>query len=488
VESVRVRFAPSPTGNLHLGSARTALFNYLFAKHSDGKFILRIEDTDQQRNKEDSLEGIIIALEWLGLQWDEGPFIQSERLHIYREYVDRLLKSGRAYRCYCTTEELESIRKSQWEKGEALSYDRRCCYLTEEEIRQKEDQGLPYVIRFKVDREGDTVIHDKIRGEVRFPNSAIDDFVIIKSDGMPTYQLAVVVDDAEMGITHVIRGEEHLSNTPKQYQIFKALGCKPPEYAHIPLILAPDRSKLSKRHGAVWVGQFQDDGYLADALVNYLALLGWALDDKTEVFSRDELIKHFSLEGISKNPAIFDYKKLAWFNGVYIRALGIKEFTDLAVPHLIKAGVLTEALTGSARNRLERILELIQVRVQTLTEVPEKVRYFFSDKITYEPKAVRKFFTKEYVLNLFEELIEGFIKLDEFKAESIEQIFHDYQEKSGLKLGDIIQPVRLAVTGDVVSPPMHETLEVLGRAKTCERIKEAAEYIKRAAWDVAGEQ
>lgn len=481
MKPVRVRFAPSPTGHLHVGSARTALFNYLFARHHGGTFVLRIEDTDTQRNTEESLSGILEGMKWLGLTWDEGPYYQSERVPLYREHLDRLVDKGRAYPCFCTPERLEQMRDDQRKRGEAPRYDGRCFHLSPEEQKAKLDAGESHVYRFRATSEGETVMQDVIRGEVVFPNAAVDDFVILKSDGMATYQFAVVVDDALMQITHVIRGEDHVSNTPKQIQLYQALGYETPQFAHIPLILAEDRSKLSKRHGAVWVGQFRDEGYLPDAFVNYLALLGWAYDDHTEIFSRDGLIEHFTLEKVSKHAAVFDYKKLAWMNGLYIRELTLDEFYEAALPVLKAAGALPSDLSSAEIDRLKSILSLLQTRVGTLAELPGQVQYFYSDDIQFDPKAVKKFLTRPYVPGLLDKLLEAFVSLTPFNEQTIEPIFQTLREQLDLKLGDVIQPVRVAVTGSTVSPPMYETLALLGRAKTCERIRGAAAHVKQLA-------
>lgn len=477
MKPVRVRFAPSPTGHLHVGSARTALFNYLFARHHEGTFVLRIEDTDTQRNTEESLAGILEGLQWLGLTWDEGPYYQSERVPFYREHLQRLLEKGRAYPCFCTPAELDEMRAAQRQRGEAPRYDGRCFHLSETERQVRMDAGASHVYRFRAEQDGETVVHDLIRGQVVFPNDAVDDFVIIKSDGMATYQFAVVVDDALMEITHVIRGEDHVSNTPKQVQLYRALGYEPPEFAHIPLILAEDRSKLSKRHGAVWVGQFRDEGYLPDAFINYLSLLGWAYDDHTEIFTREELIRYFELEKVSKHGAVFDYKKLLWMNGVYIRELALDDFADVALPVL--RGIVPADISGEELERLKRLLGLLQTRVNTLSELPAQVEYFYSDEVSFDAKAVRKFFTREYVPTLFEKLLNEFVSLTPFTEENIEPVFQRLREEFNLKLGDVIQPVRVAVTGSTISPPMYETLALLGRAKTCERLRGAAAYIKR---------
>ncbi|MFY9204018.1 MAG: glutamate--tRNA ligase, partial [Limnochordia bacterium] len=340
MNQVRVRFAPSPTGYLHVGGARTALFNYLYAKHHHGVFVLRIEDTDLARSTEASTRAILDSMAYLGLDWDEGPekggdygpYFQSQRLELYKEYAEKLLSMGRAYECYCTPEELDQIRQEAAAQGRDPKYDGRCRNLTDTQRREFVRQGRKPVIRFKADFEGTTLVDDLIRGQVIFDNNQLDDFVIIKSDGMPTYNFAVVIDDALMRITHVIRGEDHLSNTPKQIQIYQALGFAVPQFAHIPMILGPDRTRLSKRHGATSVGQFQEEGYLAEAMVNYLALLGWAYDDSQTIFSKTELIEKFSLSKVSKNPAVFDLAKLQWMNGVYIRELSLDELYQRTLP------------------------------------------------------------------------------------------------------------------------------------------------------------
>lgn len=479
MSKVRTRFAPSPTGHLHVGGARTALFNYLFARHFGGEFVLRIEDTDLERNTEESLDGILDALDWLGLEWDEGPYFQSERVEIYRDQVDLLLASGRAYRCYCTPEELEKMREEARAKGTPPRYNQRCFHLSDEERMEKEEAGTSYVIRFRAEDTGEIVVSDLIRGDVRFKNDVVDDFVIWKSNGMPTYQLAVVIDDALMEITHVIRGEEHLSNTPKQLQLYHALGLEPPKFAHIPLILAPDKSKLSKRHGAVWVGQFREDGYLPEAMINYLSLLGWALDDKTEIFSLQDLERYFTLDGVSKHPAVFDYKKFTWMNSLYIRDLPEEDYFERSISYLRDARAIPDDLSPEGQEKLKKILALLQTRIRTLQELPRQVTYFFDDEIEFDTKSVEKFFDRPYVLELFNHLLESFIHLDPFSEANIEAIFEGAREKFDKSLGDVIQPVRVAVTGSTVSPPMYDTLALLGRAKTCERIRTAAAMVKK---------
>ncbi|MBO2521057.1 MAG: glutamate--tRNA ligase [Clostridia bacterium] len=485
---VRVRFAPSPTGALHVGSARTALFNWLFARHTGGVFVLRIEDTDALRSTESSAEGILQGLRWLGLDWDEGPgaggdygpYYQRQRLELYREFARRLEERGRAYRCYCTPEELDARRQQMMAEGKGSKYDRRCLHLTGAERRRFEDEGRPYVLRFLCQDEGETVVHDLIRGDVRFPNQVLDDFVIVRSDGMPTYNFAAVVDDHLMAITHVIRGEDHLSNTPKQIQVYQALDLPVPQFAHIPMILGPDRSKLSKRHGAKFIMEFAEEGYLPEAMVNYLALLGWAYDDSQEIFEiPGELIEKFSLEGISKNPAIFDVQKLEWMNGVYIRKLDPAELARRALPTMQKAGLLPQEVSDALMERYRAVVKAVQERVKTLGEIVDRTRYFFAEEITWDPKAVKKFLHREYVPALFERLIMELSPLEPFTAAAIEPVFDRIVEESGLSRGDVMQPVRVAVTGGTVSPGMYETLELLGRARTCQRLRTVLERLRR---------
>ncbi|NLN16878.1 MAG: glutamate--tRNA ligase [Firmicutes bacterium] len=486
---VRVRFAPSPTGFLHVGGARTALFNWLFARHHQGVFVLRIEDTDQVRSTQASVDVILEALRWLGMDWDEGPekggpygpYFQTERLDIYREYAQRLLDEDKAYLCYCTPEELEMRRQEALARGEAPKYDRRCAHLTEAERRQFEEEGRTPVIRFRSGDKGQTAVNDLIRGEVVFENALLDDFVLIKSDGLPTYNYAVVVDDHLMGITHVIRGEDHLSNTPRQIQVYEAFGFPLPQFAHIPMILGPDRTRLSKRHGATSVTQFRDEGYLSEAMVNYLALLGWGYDDKRELFTKEELIKYFALEKVSKNPAIFDQKKLDWMNGVYLRELSVEQLVEAVLPMMIGAGYFTADELEAQRPRVEGICEVLQTRVKTLKELVDTSYYFFLDEVVYDPEAVDKILRKDYVPDLLATLVAEFLRLEKFDVPSIEGVFLRLQEETGRKLGDLIQPVRVAVTGRRVSPGMYETLALVGRPKACQRMKQAAEMAKKPA-------
>ncbi|MGI6641713.1 MAG: glutamate--tRNA ligase [Limnochordia bacterium] len=485
MSKVRVRFAPSPTGFLHVGGARTALYNWLFARHHGGTFVLRIEDTDLARSTEESVRGILDGMRFLGLDWDEGPevggeygpYFQTERLELYHKYVQQLMEVGRAYECFCTPEELEAQRQAQREQKLDIHYDGRCRHLTEEQKAAYRAEGRKPVVRFVSEKEGQTEIPDLIRGSVVFQNSQIDDFVIVKSDGVPTYNYAVVIDDALMEITHVVRGEDHIPNTPKQIQLYKALGFPIPEFAHIPMILGSDKTRLSKRHGATSVMQFHDEGYLADAMVNYLALLGWGYDDSQTLFSRDELIEKFSLERVSKNPAVFDFQKLQWMNGVYIRELTLDEFYDHAFPHLQKAGLVPAEPSEEEQQLIKTVLKELQSRVKLISEVVEMSRYFFTDDFPYNEEAVRKVLGKGDAKGVLEYLRAALASVSSFSHEELEPVFNGAMEEFDLKLGKVIQPLRVAVTGTNVSPGIYEVLEIVGQQRTLARIDRALDWI-----------
>ncbi len=492
MDQVRVRFAPSPTGYLHVGGARTALFNYLFAKQHQGVFVLRIEDTDLARSTAASTDTILEAMKYLGLDWDEGPevggefgpYYQSERLKLYEEAAQKLLDLDRAYYCFCTPEELDEIRATAIAEKRDPKYDGRCRHLSEADRQELINQGKKPVLRFKANDDGSTQVKDLIRGDVNFDHSQIDDFVIVKSDGMATYNFAVVVDDASMQISHVIRGEDHLSNTPKQIQLYEALGYKVPQFAHIPMILGTDRARLSKRHGATSVTQFENEGYLAGAMVNYLALLGWAYDDSQTIFSNTELIEKFSLEKVSKNPAVFDITKLQWMNGVYIRDLTVDQFYELTLPLFQEWGYLPEQPQDELVTKTKLILKSLQERTTLLSDLKEASYYFFIDEITYNEKVVEKVLYRGKANEILSYLFEELLVLKDFTAENMTAIFKQAQAEFQCKLGEVIQPVRVAVTGTNVSPSIYEVLEILGRARTCERIKDALALIKAKAQEV----
>lgn len=493
---VRVRFAPSPTGHLHVGGARTALFNWLFARHHGGVFILRIEDTDLERNRPEAIEGILDSLRWLGLDWDEGPekggpygpYFQSQRLAIYREYAQKLVDAGRAYPCFCTPEEVEQRREAMRAAGLPPRYDRRCAAIPKEEAQARIAAGAPHVIRFLAHQEGELVVDDMIRGLVRFERQVVDDFVLIKSDGYPTYNFAAVVDDSLMKISHVIRGEEHLSNTPRQIQVYEALGLPLPRFAHLPIILGTDRSKLSKRHGATWVGEFREQGYLPEAMVNYLALLGWAYDDRHELFTREELIEKFDVAKISRSPAIFDRQKLDWMNGVYIRKCDIGRLTDLAVERLQAAGVLPAGDPGVPRDKLEAVVALLQTRVQSLADFPGMAAYFFPGEIPYGEKAVAEYLHRDYAAHLLEQAIAALEALPEeqWTEEGLEPVLQGLRERFDLKLKDVIQPIRVALTGATFSPGIYDVLVLMGKDLTLKRLRDGLRLSQGAPAPPAG--
>lgn len=476
---VRVRFAPSPTGHLHIGGARTALFNYLFARHNNGKFILRIEDTDRTRSTDEYIETIIEGMKWLKLEWDEGPFRQTDRFDVYRNYVDKLLKEGNAYYCYCTPEELEERRKEALAQEKSPKYDGRCRNLTKiqdsSRISRDKIQEKNPAIRFKMPQEGQTVVHDLIRGKVIFENDQLDDLIIMRSDGTPTYNFTVVVDDVDMNITHVIRGDDHLNNTPKQIHIYKALGYDIPLFAHLPMILGADKARLSKRHGATSVMAYKDMGYLPDALVNYLVRLGWSYGDQ-EVFTREELIKYFSFENVGKSSAVFNPEKLLWLNSQYIIKLNPEELAELVMPFLENAGIIQKG-QDIDRQWLSKAIKILQERSKTLVELANSLRYYIAEEVEYNEKAKAKFLN-EKSRDLLIELKDALNVLSDFSALELEKIFKSIIEKHGIKLGALAQPVRVAITGGTESPGIFEVLEIVGKEKTIKRLEKAIEIIE----------
>jgi len=485
--SVRVRFAPSPTGFPHVGNIRTALFNWLFARHTGGTFIVRIEDTDVARKVEGALEAILDGLRWLGLDWDEGPevggeygpYFQSQRLELYREAAQRLVSQGDAYYCYCSPQRLEEMRAEQAKHKQPPGYDRRCRDLSADERAKKEVEGITTVVRFKTPLEGKTSFSDLIWGEVGVENSTIDDFVLLKSDGYPTYHLANVVDDHMMEISHVLRAEEWLPSVPRHKLLYKALGYEMPHLAHLPMILGPDRSKLSKRHGAVSITDYKEQGYLPEAMFNFLSLLGWSLDDKTEFLSREELVRNFSLERISKTAAIFNLEKLNWMNGVYIRGLTLEDFVQRALPFLEK-GLPPEVKRPLSTDYVRRIMPLIQERARTLAEVAELSKFFFVAELEYESKVlVSKDMTRELVTKALEVSQRKLEQLGEFDEASLEVLLRPLAEELGLKTGQLFGTLRVAVTGRAAAPPLFQTMAVLGKERCLKRIKAALEKLNR---------
>ncbi len=486
--TVRVRFPPSPSGELHIGNVRTALFNWLFARHSGGKFILRIEDTDQSRTVPGSLESIMEALRWLGLEWDEGPdsadpnrdigergpYIQSKRLDTYREYAGKLIDSGHAYPCYCSPERLAQVRNDQMARKQPPKYDRRCRDLSPEERRPFQAQGIAPAVRFRTPLAGQTAFRDVIRGDLVFENDTLDDFVLVRPDGFPVYHLASVVDDHLMKVSHVMRGDDWVSSTPRHVLLYQALGWAPPLFAHLPMILGPDGSRLGKRHGATSALEFRRLGYLPEAVFNFLALLGWSLDDRTEIIDRDTLVRHFSLERVARNPAIFNPEKLTWMNGVYIRSLSIEELADRIKPFLEDA---VGPVDGQA---LLRIAPLIQERIKTLVEAVDMADFFFkSGDLDYEVRTLlgKKFAGKQQEATAaLDAALSRIEVLENWDHDHLEDALRPLASELGYRAGDLFSLVRVAVTGKTATPPLFETMAVLGR--TQERLRSAVERLQ----------
>jgi glutamyl-tRNA synthetase len=474
--NVRVRFAPSPTGLPHLGNIRTALFNWVFARHNSGIFILRIEDTDVARMVEGAFDVILDSLRWLGLDWDEGPYFQSQRLNFYRETADILLKQGKAYRCYCSPQRLESMRQEQMKRKQPPGYDRLCRNLTREECADKEAAGAVPVIRFKSPLEGQTSFDDLLRGQIVFGNSTLDDFVLLKSDGYPTYHLANIVDDHLMKISHVLRADEWLSSTPRHVLLYQALGWPPPCFAHLPMILGPDRSKLSKRHGATAITEYREQGYLPEAMFNFLALLGWSLDDKTELLTYEEIVKNFSLDRISKTAAVFNKDKLEWMNGVYLRGLSLEEFVQRAMPFLEK-GLPVGVKRPLDGNYIRGIMPLIQERARTLAEVPHLCDFFFIDEMEYDSGALLSKTDKAEATRSLEASIAAVKSVKNWDATSLEEVFRPLADKLKLKTSVFFGLLRVAFTGKTAAPPLFQTMEVLGKERCLKRLKAALHKI-----------
>jgi glutamyl-tRNA synthetase len=473
MSSVRVRFAPSPTGELHVGGARTALFNWLFARKHKGVFILRFEDTDIERNRPELIEPIVESLRWLGLLWDEGPYFQSQRFSLYREWAERLLNEGKAYKCYCTPEELEQKRQRALAAKQKPLYDRRCRALSPQDEEKFMREGRQPALRLKIPESGTIIVNDAIRGQVEFDLAELDDFIILRSDGRPTYNFAVVVDDITMGITHVIRADEHLNNTPKQMLIYQAFGHPVPVFAHVPMVLAKDRSKLSKRHGATAVFEFRDRGILPEALVNYLARLGWSYGDQ-EIFSREELIEKFSLEAIHPSAAIFDEEKLLWVNQHYLKTSDPKRLSELVRPFLVKLSILSEAEAHAVPSeKLVQMVVLFRERARTLAELAEPARYLFTDNFSYDPEAVQKFLTPEKI-PLLEGLAGALAAVEPFTATEIERATRAYLDSQGKTLKEIAQPCRVALTGRTTGAGLFETMELIGRERVIARLRRAS--------------
>ena len=486
--TVRTRFAPSPTGYLHIGGARTALFCWLFARHHKGTFVLRIEDTDEVRSTHESVDAILESMAWLGLDWDEGPsltrhdegweekggygpYFQMKRGEHYRKFLEQLLASGKAYRCYCTPEELAAKRELASKEKRPVRYDGRCRDLTDAQRRAFEAEGRKPSVRFRMPQEGATVVPDLVRGDVSFENNLRQDFVIAKGSGVPTYNFANVIDDHLMEITHVVRGDEHLNNTPEQLHIYQALGFTPPKFAHLSMIMGPDGTKLSKRHGATSVLEYRDQGFLPEAMRNYLALLGWSNPESQQLFEAAELVAKFGLEGCQKNPATFDNQKLSWMNSEYIRKLTPETLVDRARPFLEKG-----RLGGVHRDVLARAVKLEQEKLILLSELPGRLDFFFHDAV-YDPKAVDKVLKAAGAGKVLEDLGPALALVEPFAAKPLEDRIRGFCAEKGLKVGQVFHPIRVAVSGRTTGPGLFEMLEVLGREKVLARLEAARKLI-----------
>ncbi len=476
MSEIRVRFAPSPTGYLHMGSLRTALYNYLFARHHKGTFILRIEDTDRSRYVEGAVENLLETLNWAGLDYDEGPekggaygpYFQSQRLDIYNQHIQILLEKDAAYPCFCSGETLQQMREEQAKKNQPIMYDGRCRHIPKAEalLRMKNEA---HVIRLKVPREGTTIVHDRIRGSVSFENALIDDQVLIKSDGYPTYHLANVVDDHLMKVSHVIRGEEWLPSTPKHVLLYQAFGWQPPEFAHLPLLLNPDRTKLSKRQGDVAVEDYRAKGFLPQALVNFVALLGWNKGDDQEIFSLDELIEYFTIERVNKSGAVFDVQKLEWMNGHYIRNIPEEEYLRVGEEWLKKLNLDT-----GDREKNELILKAVRPGLTRFDQLPEKTAVFFKSELDYDEEA-REWLKKEESKALFRAMLDELEQIDELTVETFGAIIKTVQKSTGLKGKALWMPIRAAITGETHGPDLTIVLSVIGKEKVKQFIKQAIE-------------
>lgn len=483
---VRVRYAPSPTGLPHIGNIRTALFNWLFARHHGGRFIVRIEDTDQERLVPGAVDGILDGLEWLDIDWDEGPrvggefgsYFQSERLPLYHAEAERLIRQGDAYKCFCTRERLAALRVEQERDRVSLGYDGHCRHLGDAERSALEAEGAPCVVRFAMPDTGITRLNDLIRDEVEWQNELVDDFILLKSDGFPTYHLAVVTDDHYMEISHVLRAEEWLSSAPRHLQLYRALGYTPPEHGHLPMILGPDRAKLSKRHGATSILEYRDDGFLPEALRNFMVLLGWSLDDKTEVMPVSSMVENFTLDRVGKPAAIFDREKLSWMNGVYIRDMDAGQLADAVTPFLEHG--LAPGLLPLDRDYLLRIVPLIQERLKLLTEAPDMISYFLEEQPDYDPaNLVQRGMSTEETQRALDGALE-YLEAAEFDAEGLEDGMRSLGEELELTPRRFFGALRWAVTGRNVSPPLFDTMVVLGRDRVMARLRWASNNLPRA--------
>jgi len=480
---VRVRFAPSPSGSLHVGNVKTAMVNWLFARHEGGKFILRIEDTDLERSTDESVGAILNAMRWMGLDWDEGPdvggpyepYFSMQRADLHREAAERLVAEGYAYYCYCTKEILDAEREEAVEKKELYKYSGRCRDIGADEHESRRDE--PRVVRFRVP-EGKTTFTDLVYGKTTVDNGEIGDFVLVKSDGTPTFHLAVVVDDVTMKISHVIRGEGHMSNTPKHVLLFDALGYPRPVFVHHPMLLGPDRSKLSKRHGATDIMQFKQQGFLPEAMFNFLALIAWSTGTDDEIFTVTELVELFTLDKISKTAAVFNPKKLRWMNGQHIRKLTVDELIPLVVPYLQDAGLLPEEIPAEQQPWVRKLVEACHIKIATFADIVPYTDFLFRPIESYDEKGVRKHWQSEGAIELLTEYRDKLETLDPFSVETIENMTQKLADEREIGLGKVIHPVRLAVSGKTVGPGFFELFDLLGRDESLARLNKAIEYVR----------
>ncbi len=479
-EKIRVRFAPSPTGHLHIGSARSALFNYLFAKHNNGSFVMRIEDTDQSRNVENAEEKLLSSLKWLGINWDEsidvggeyGPYRSMERLNSYQKYVDQLLEEGKAYHCYCTPEELEEEREVQLAKGETPKYSGKCRYLTPNQKEAYEKEGRKPSVRFKVPKDKVIEVHDIVRGKVAFESNGIGDFIIVRTDGIPTYNFAVTIDDHLMEISHVIRGEEHLSNTPRQQLIYDAFSWKSPKFAHVSLILNQDRQKMSKRDESIiqFVEQYKELGFLPEAIINFVALLGWSPEGEEDILSREVLVKRFPLDRVAKSPAVFDIAKLYWMNNHYIKEASLDRIVELCLPYLQKENLLPEELNEAQREWVNILVNLYREQMNYAQEIVELTKDIFVDELTYNQEAI-DILSEEHIPVVLSEFNKQLEQLEEYIPAVIKQVMKVVQKETGYKGKQLFMPIRVATTGLTHGRDLPETLYLLGKEKVLKRVK-----------------
>ncbi|MCM3164490.1 glutamate--tRNA ligase [Metabacillus litoralis] len=479
-KEVRVRYAPSPTGHLHIGNARTALFNYLFAKNQGGKFLIRIEDTDKKRNIAGGEESQLKYLKWLGIDWDEsidvggeyGPYRQSERNDIYKKYYEELLDKGLAYKCYCTEEELEKEREEQMARGETPQYSGKHANLTKEEQNELESQGLQASIRFRVPANKEYRFNDMVKGDISFESEGMGDFVIVKKDGTPTYNFAVAVDDHLMGISHVLRGEDHISNTPKQLMIYEAFGWDIPVFGHMTLIVNENRKKLSKRDESIiqFIEQYEELGYLPEALFNFISLLGWSPGGEEEVFTKDQLIEIFDANRLSKSPAVFDTHKLAWMNNQYIKQLDLEKLIPLCLPHLIKAGKVSENMSDEEQERTHQLIALYQEQLNFGAEIVDLTELFFKEEISYEEEA-KDVLAGEQVPEVLSAFVSEINQSDEFSADTVKTMIKAVQKATGQKGKNLFMPIRVAITGQTHGPDLPKSIAVLGKSTVLARLQ-----------------